>query len=182
MSKTSILSYIVLTLVIGYAFIYPAFGEISSLLEQKQKYVTTLETVGNIESKKNALQSKFDEIPPKTKADIETILPSSLNFVKLISQIDAVAANYGISVDKISVREVGSSVGNSIEEAGPIKDYQSSIVGFSFEASYDKFNTFVGELEKSLRILDVRLVKLNTAANGVYSYDVEFETYWLKQI
>lgn len=180
MSNISILAYIVLTLSISYAFIYPSVGEISGLLEEKQKYSDYVGMVNNIENKKDELLTEFNNISEEDKKDIETILPDSLDFVRLISQIDAVAANYGISIDKISSREVDPSVGSSIEEAGPSRPYQSSIIGFSSIASYEKFNEFMIELEKSLRILDVKSVKIGVQEDGLYSYDVEFETYWLK--
>lgn len=180
MNGISILAYLVLALSIGYAFIYPSMGDISALTAEKQKYNDSLEMVSNIESKKNELLAKFDSIPEEDKKEINTILPTSFDFVRLISQIDAVAARNGMSIDKISSKEIGSAVGNSIEEAGPQKPYRSAVIGFSFESSYEKFNVFINDLEKSLRILDVRSIKLNAGEKGTYSYDVEFETYWLK--
>jgi hypothetical protein len=181
MSNGSIIAYIVLTLAIGYAFIYSPLGDVNTLLDQKQKYADSLEMVNNIENKKNDLLAKFDNISTDDKKNIDTVLPSSLDFVKLVSQIDAVAAGHGISIDKISSKEDDPSVGTSIENAAPPKAYQSSTIGFSFSASYEKFTAFLGDLEKSLRILDIRTAKLGTKDTaGVYSYDVEFETYWLK--
>ena len=180
MSNISILAYVILTLSIGYAFIYPSAGDLSKLMEEKQKYSDYVEMTGNIENKKDELLTRFNNISEEDKKNIETILPDSLDFVRLISQIDAVAANYGISIDKISSREVDPSVGSSIEEAGPQRPYRSSVIGFSFTSSYDNFNGFMAELEKSLRILDVKSVKLSIQESGVYSYNVEFETYWLQ--
>jgi hypothetical protein len=37
------------------------------------------------------------------------------------------------------------------------------------------------ELEKSLRILDVKSVDLEEGEDGLHTFDVEFETYWLKE-
>ena len=180
MSSISIIAYLVLTLAIGYAFVYPSVGDISSLNQEKQKQQDSLDMVTTIESKKGELLTKFNNISPADKAEMATILPNSLDFVRLISQIDAVAANYGLSVDKISLKEVSSSVGNSIQTAEPNKPYQSAIIGFSFVASYDKFNLFLNDLEKSLRILNIKSLKIEPKEDGVYSYAVEFETYWLK--
>lgn len=150
-------------------------------MDQKKKYDDSLEMVSNIETKTNELLTRLKEIPDSERKNIETALPSSLDFVKLISQIDAVAANYGISIKSITSKEVGSSVGTSVENAEPPKTYHSSIIGFSFNASYDEFNAFMEELEKSLRILDIRSVKIVTQEDGrPYSYQVEFETYWFK--
>lgn len=180
MSSISIIAFIVLTLSVGYAFIYPSFNNINGLLDQKQNYLDSLDTVSNIENKKDELLTKLNEISEEDRKDIETILPSSFNFVKLISQIDSVASRYGISVDAVTSQEVGSAIGNSIENAEAPKTYSSAIVGFAFKSSYDQFNAFLLDLERSLRILDIKSVRLETSDTGVYSYRVEFETYWLK--
>lgn len=180
MSNITITAFIILTLSIGYAFIYPKTGEISSLLEEKQKYENTLEMVNNIENKKSELLTEFNKIPAQDKKNIETILPSSMDFVKLVAQIDKVAMGYDITVDKFSSKEISSSVGDSISTAQPPKPYDSTVISFSFEAPYDKFSGFMNDLEKSLRILDIKSIKLETKEKGIDSYQVEFETYWLK--
>lgn len=180
MSNITIIAYIILTLSIGYVFIYPKTGEISSLLEEKQKYENTLEVVNNIENKKNELLTEFNKISTQDRKNIETILPSSLNFVKLVAQIDKVAMGYGIIVDKFSSKETSFSVGDSIATAQPSKPYNSAVISFSFKSPYDKFSGFINDLEKSLRILDVRSTKLETQEKDINSYQVEFETYWLK--
>jgi len=180
MSNIAIITYLVLSLSIGYAFAYPKFGEVSILRDEKQKYEGYVETVANIENRKNDLLAQFNKVSAEDKKEIETIMPDSFDFVRLTSQIDLVAAKYAISIDNISSREVGSSVGGSISEAAPPKPFQSNILGFSFKASYEKFNQFIDDLEKSLRILDIKSIKVETGEGGVYSYTVEFETYWLK--
>ncbi len=181
MSNTSKLAYVILAILIGYIFIYPKTGEVSLLMAEKQKYESYLETLGSIESKKNELLTEFNKISVEDKKDIETILPNSLDFVKLMSQIDSVAAKYGILIDKITSKETSLSVGDSIENAQPQKIYNSAIIGFSFTASYNDFNNFMNDLEKSLRILDIKSIKLEVREKGAYSYNVEFETYWLKK-
>jgi Tfp pilus assembly protein PilO len=181
MSGTSIISYIIITLSLGYAFIYPTVGDLSQLSEQKQKYLDLLEKVENIEDQKNKLLAKFNEISAEDRKSIETILPSSFDFVRLVSQIDAVAKKYGIAVEKVASRELSSSVGNSIETAAPAKIYNSAVISFSFASNYENFRNFLNDLEKSLRILDSRSVKLTTQEKGALAFELEFETYWLKE-
>jgi hypothetical protein len=107
--------------------------------------------------------------------------------VKLISQIDAVAAGYGISIGSITVKGQSAPAGNSIGEAQPPKPYESAVIGFTFKSSYENFNTFMNMLGKSMRILDIKSMKLDAnkskddKALGIYLYGVEFETYWLNQ-
>jgi Tfp pilus assembly protein PilO len=126
------------------------------------------------------LLTKFNQIPVADKKSIDTVLPNSLDFVKLISQIDSVAGSQGIMLDKINSRETDSSVGESVAEAKPARPYHSAIISFSFTTTYEKFNVFMAALEKSLRILDVKSLKIEALENGLYIYSVDLETYWLK--
>ncbi|MEK7669435.1 MAG: type 4a pilus biogenesis protein PilO [Patescibacteria group bacterium] len=180
MSNTTILFYVILTLSIGYAFIYPTAGDLSALMDERQKQENYLEMISKIEVKKNELLTEYNNISVDDKKYIGTILPDSFDFVRLISQIDAVGSKYGLSIDKTSFKEINASSGDSISEAGPPKTYQSATISFSFDASYSQFNSFMDDLGKSLRILDIKSMKLSAKETGVYSYDVEFEVYWLK--
>jgi Tfp pilus assembly protein PilO len=181
MSSIAKLAYVILTAAIGWAFIYSPMGDLQSLIDQKQGYSNSLATIGNIETKKNELVTKFGNISEEEKKDIETFLPSSLNFVRLISQIDSIAANHGISIDKISSKDTTPAAGEPVEGAQPPQgSYNKALISFSFLASYDAFNAFMSELEKSMRILDINSVKLTVRPDGTYLYDVQFETYWLK--
>ncbi len=180
MSSTSTLTCFVLALAIGYAFVFPAFSEVSILMEDKQGYEDSLKMVAEIENRKNELLTEFNNISETDKKNIETVLPDSLDYVKLVSDIDAVAALHGISIDKITKKELDSSVGDSIENAEPQKAYKSGIIGFSFVASHQRFNDFISNLETSLRILDIRSLKIEAQENGLYAYDIEFEAYWFK--
>jgi len=180
MSNTSILFYFILTISIGYAFIYPTVGEISALMDERQKQEDYLEMISKIEIKKNELLTEYNNISVDDKKYIATILPDSFDFIRLISQIDTIGSKYGVSIDKTSFKESSGSSGDSISEAGPQKSYQSATISFSFDASYNQFNSFMDDLGKSLRILDIKSMKLSSKETGVYSYDVEFEVYWLK--
>lgn len=180
MSGTTILSYIILSACIVYAFANPAYQEIRLLREEKGKYEDSLALVADIENKKNVLLEQYNSISEEDKKKISTVLPDSLDFVKLVADIANVASENGVIIDNISLKEMDSSVGESISDAGSPKPYRSAIIGFSFGGSFSQFNTFIGSLEKSLRILDIRSVKLQTNDGGRDSYQVEFETYWVK--
>ncbi|KKP56483.1 MAG: hypothetical protein UR80_C0018G0007 [Parcubacteria group bacterium GW2011_GWB1_35_5] len=180
MSSISIIAYIILALSVGYAFVYPSMGEVSILMDEKEKYETSLEMVNNIENKKNELLTEFNKISAEDKKDIDTVLPNSLNFVRLVSQISSVASKYNIVIDKTSYRKTSPSSGESIGEEQSETMFDSAIINFSFSASYPNFKNFTDDLEKSLRILDIRNIKITTGEKKEYIYEVEFETYWLK--
>ncbi len=180
MSGTSLLTLLVLTLSIGYVFTYPSFNDVSLLQAEQDKYQHYLDAVADIENRKNQLLEEFNRISEEDKKNIDTILPNNLDFVKLTAQIDAVGSKNGVQIDRVSYREVDPSIGGSIAEAEPAKPFRSAIITFSFDTTHERFGTFMDGLEKSLRILDVRSVRINAMQGNQNTYMVEFETYWLK--
>jgi len=182
MSGTSKLVMLIVSLAIGYFFVYSPSKTLPSLIGQQQDYRHFLATIGDIETKKGELLTKYNNIPQEYRQTINTVLPDSLDFVRLVSQIDSVAAGYGISIDNITSRETSNSVGETVEGAQPERVYNSAIVGFSFITSYENFSLFINHLEKSLRILDIKSLTIKEGEEGTFVFGVEFETYWLKPL
>lgn len=174
------LGYLLLSLSIGYVFVCSPWAEVSSLNDTKKQYGEFLDTISQIESKKAELQSQFNQISEEDKRDINTVLPNSFDYVKLVSEIDNVAKNYGIVIDKITVNPLDSSVGDSVANAGSPKPYRSAVLGFSFGSDYEEAMTFIDELERSMRILDIRSMKVEESKEFGYFFSMQFETYWLK--
>ncbi len=180
MNSTSGTMYIVLALAIAYAFTYPMYNELFAIMDQKQVYEDALATVATIESKKSQLEQAYASIPEASKKEIETLLPKSPSSVALVSQIDTVAAKYGISIDNIISSEVSQSLPGAIADGAQPNPYQTSIIGFGFISTYENFRKFTDDLEKSLRILDVSSVRITPQTKGLYNFVIEFETYWFK--
>src|SRR3989344_6339880 len=98
MSSTAILSYVIFSLSVIYAFSMPLANETFALLDQQAQYEEMVDKMRNLENKKNALLAEFNKISADNIKKIETLIPSSLNFVKLVADIDAVATRHGISI------------------------------------------------------------------------------------
>jgi len=135
-------------------------------MDKKQQYEQTLQTVSNIENTKQALLTKFNKISDADKQNINTILPNSFNFTKLISQIDTVAESYGIAIKDVTSQDMNPTAGSSIADAQPKSPYSSAVIGFSFSAPYNKFSGFLNDLEKSTRILDINSLQLKVDEKG----------------
>jgi Tfp pilus assembly protein PilO len=124
--------------------------------------------------------TSFNNIPESEKKVINTVLPDSKNFVKLVSDIDLVASKYAISIDQIASEEIGTSADTSIADAGPEKIYEASLISFNFSSSYENFRKFMNDLERSLRVLDVKSVDIKPQDEQIFNFAVKLQTYWLK--
>lgn len=178
MSSTSTLSYIIISIAVLYALVLPKWDELSVLRAEESKYQDAILKTQQIEQKKNDLLAKFNEVKSEDRARIESLIPDKYDYVRLVSQIDSIGSRYGISIDKVQSREHDTSVGNSIGEAAPPKIYKSATISFTFNSTYENFNKFMDDLERSLRILDIKSIRISALEGSVYTYDVEIDTYW----
>lgn len=179
MNSTTTLSYIVITGAIIYAFTMPVMGDLGRLMDQKAVYQEAIAAATEIEEKKNTLLADFNRISAADIDRVETLIPNSLNFVKLVADIDTVASRHGISVNSVSYNDNSLDVASLAEaEAQVIDNYKSATISFEFISSYERFNDFLNDLERSLRILDVKSVQISTGVNATYNYQVAFDTYW----
>jgi uncharacterized protein YoxC len=101
----NILSYLILSIAVIYSFVLPSYGEISFLMEENKKYDNSIESIRQIENRTTELLTQVKNIDPEVKNKVETVLPNSLDFVRLVSQIDNVASNYALRINDISVVE-----------------------------------------------------------------------------
>lgn len=84
------------------------------------------------------------------------------------------------------------SLSGSGEAAQPSFVSRLVTINVSLKGSYEDFKAFLNDAERDLRILDLRSLSLtpgqkgdketeSSAGAGVYSFDLEFETYFLPQ-
>lgn len=175
---TSFASYFLISCALLYAFAYPFWTEVSMKIQEKEKYQKTIEEVNSLNQKKDQLLAQIKNIDEEDKKRIDTFMPTSLDFVKLTSDINDVGSKYGIKVDKVSSIEKDKSVGNSINEAQPPKPYNTASISFSVTTSYQNFIKFIGDLERSLRVLDIKNIVINPLQGGNFDFKIEMDTYW----
>jgi hypothetical protein len=106
------------------------------------------------------------------------MLPDNVDNIRLIIDIDNVAARRGLTLKNVELGDISSGVRrseNAVGESGPVGSVE---VGFSVSANYENMLLFLQDLEHSLRILDVESLDF---ASGVGVNDVNFtlRTYWL---
>lgn len=175
---TSFASYLLISCALLYSFAYPFWTEVSMKMEEKSKYQKTINDVNMINQKKDQILAQIKNMSEEEKQRIDTFMPSSLDFVKLTSDINDVGEKYGITVDRVTSVQKDNSVGNSISEAQPAKTYNTAAISLSFSSSYPNFLKFVTDLEKSLRMLDVKSVTINPTQGSSYDIRLDLDTYW----
>jgi len=144
-----------------------------------------LVTAGEYAARQNQLASARNAINPKDLERISAFLPDSVDNVRLILDLNALAARSGLSLANIDVA-TGNSNANAAGNASanssitPINPVSSVDLVLSAVGTYSALQNFLKNMELSRRLLDVRDLSVKSSATGVYTYQMILRLYWLR--
>jgi len=180
MKNNTAIILLLLSVGISYTFTNGQYQDVKELQALSNKYSETLQNAAAIVELRDRLLVTYESLP---QSDIERIgkaLPDKMDTVRLALDLDGIASRYGVTIKSIQTSITASSDPNSIvlpENAGV---YDKATVSFNFVSNYGNFTKLVTDLEKNLRIMDIKTVSFQAAESGLYEHRVSVETYWLK--
>ena len=190
---------ILISVALFFFLIDPEYKDVQELQAQVEANNETLKIARDLSVKREELRNKFNNISQEERAELEKLLPDTVDNVRLIIDINNIAEQFGIVIRNININAdedtataagtvgaQGSTFEGVIEESS-VKYVDKSKIGvitfsFSVAAKYEVFLEFLRELEESLRIVDIRNIQISrgSAEGSIYDYNVTMDTYWLK--
>ena len=171
--------FLVIAASIFFGYIDPAYSRIQELRTEESEFNEALTRSRELQQVRDQLLSRYNVIAPQSIARLEKLLPDNIDNVRLILDMDSIAARYGMRTRNVQLQS-----GDGRASAGQIgqdeRAYQSVVLSFSVSGSYDNFRAFIADLERSLRLVDVVNISFTPTESGVYDYAVSVKTYWLK--
>lgn len=131
-------------------------------------------------NKQQQLIATRDAIDPANLARLTTFLPDSVDNVRIILDLQALAARSGFSLSNIDVSTVSDT-----SAAGGMPNAEVSPVGsidlsLSAVGTFSAFQNFLTGVENSQRLLDVRDISVTNSDTGLYTYRMTLRLYWLR--
>lgn len=151
-----------------------------------------LSNAKSLQQERDILVEKYNIVTPEDRVKIETFLPSNVESIDIIQQVQDIGSEHNIVVKNVDFdpdqvknpdeegddnARLGRTQRIQTEELAPYDTYD---LEFSVQGSYAKFVSFLGSIEKSLRLIDVTEITFNSRAQaedkGTYSdtYDYTF--------
>lgn len=158
---------------------------------------SVLENIRLYKDKADQLINEYNGIETNDIDRLEKFLPDDVNNVKLILAVQNVADDLGISIKNVTYDATSQKTSNgqvvTSQDAlnRQTKDYGSFDMNVTVSGRYPEFVTFLTQIEKSLRIVDVRQIDfaakdskagVSPTSNEVYQFDIDLRTYWLNQV
>jgi Tfp pilus assembly protein PilO len=132
-----------------------------------------------LQNVRDQLLSRYNTFPQADMDKLQKLLPDHIDNVRLILDLDSMAAKYGMRVKNVTTDDDNSRAAQG--ELGPDESaYESVILSFTVTGTYDTFRQFLADLEKSLRLVDVVGLDFNANDTGIYDFTFHVKTYWLK--
>jgi Tfp pilus assembly protein PilO len=152
---------------------------IKNLQAEYAEYQTALNNSNQIRAKRQALMEKRGEINPEDLQKLEKLLPDNIDNIKLVINMNQIAQKHtlvlkNLKLDTAVKTDTPNKLGSDNNKYGTVG------LSFSVSSSYDNFQNFLNDLEKSLRLVDITDLSITGNDSGVFDFSVGMKTYWLK--
>lgn len=172
---------LLLSLGLFYTFTNPQYKEVKELSTLASEYQSILKNISQIVELRDSLLATYATISRAEIDRMNAVLPDNVDTVKLALDLDNMAARYGVSIKNIQTAIGGNSGAGLIVLPEYEKKYDTATVTFSFIAAYANFNRLLADIERNLRIMDIKSITFQSSDSGFYDYQISAETYWLKK-
>lgn len=198
------LSFLIIAAIMFFTLDKPLYEKITSLKVDVDVYNKALASTTELQQTRDELVENYKSISQEDKDRLEHFLPSSVNNIQLILEIEKLANRNGMPIKDIEFE--GENKTNSQQKAktskdsGQKDDQESLSYGvfplvFAVDGKYDNFVSFLKEVELNLRMVDVKGVSFSVPQEGssavsvqksdskdpnIYSFKVDADIYWLK--
>lgn len=173
---------ILLIAAIGLFAVYtnPSYQQSKATAAEVAQYNDALTKSQELKAVRDQLISKRNTFSADDVAKLQKILPDNVDNIRLIIDINNIAARHGLSLKDVQLGTVSDSrdTPNPLASGSSGDAVGSVTIGFSMNATYDDMLAFLQDLEHSLRIIDVQSLSF-TVGGGKSDYAFSIRTYWL---
>lgn len=179
--------FLVIAAGLFFSYIDPAYTAVQALKVQEGHLDAALTGAKQLQERRQTLLKQYGDFSDTDLSRLKKLLPDNIDNVRLLIDIDSIAATYGLTVRNYTF-STGARTNQTAgaEDAEPVGTAQLSFV---VTGPYQDFKSFLFDIESSLRLMDITSFSVNadspldqadgTTATG-NSYTVAVQTYWLK--
>ena len=173
---------IVASIGIFFGYIQPSYGTIQGMWAKQDSYNGAIDQVNTLKETIAQRQKTLSGFSADDLAKLNKFLPSSIDNVRLIIDINNIASNFGLAIKGITL-DRPDTASAPVQTVANQNGYNSVTVSFDVVATYSTFLSFIQGLEKSLRLVDIVSISFSpTTGNSTatYDYHITLRTDWLK--
>lgn len=168
---TAILILIVAGVAVPF-FILPLWDEVSIVRGQKAALDEAIENTEKFVSLRNTLTARLEEFTPTQQARVNALLPTTLDEVQIMLDLQQLALRNGMSLSSITPSE-------DIESGGGGALYGTLAIEMSLSGTYAELENFLMELSESLMLFEVTSLGFGRPdeTTRISEFSITVETY-----
>ncbi len=185
--------FIIIAVGLFFSYIRPAYDILLAFKEQAIRLDASIVKTDDLLEKHDRLLGKYSSISPEDRQKLEQLLPTSIDVVHLIIDIDALSTRRNLKIRSFGIPDIETKEvvptrrGASENTQGKDDDLvDSATITIECDGEYSDFKMFLYDIEKNLSLMDLigldidvsDITQVNTENEIVYEF--ELQTYWLK--
>lgn len=194
-----ILPGFLIALALGIFFTYTnkQYAKVKELRVVNASYEKAIADSVELIKKRDQVVNAYNSISEENRQKLDRILPDHVDSIRIINDLKSLLARRGVTLKDVKTGNAKAVVGkNTTAKANPSADLvseqpteaqegdtiKSETITLRFTTSYENFSQVMKDIQSSLRIIEVSKVRFDSKEkeNGLYDFEVEFKTFWLK--
>lgn len=151
---------------------------INELQVEVEQYEKALNDINKISAKRDDLIKAKSTMSTDNLSKLEKLLPDNIDNIKLVIDIRNIAEKNSLVLKSIKLDTSNNSESGKIGQDN--SKYGTVGLSFSVNSSYEKFQAFLTDLEKSLRLVEISELLVTGNDTDIYDFSISLKTYWLK--
>jgi hypothetical protein len=163
---------IVVALVIFFFFSKPMFAEIKLLQGETTQYQEAVTRATELNAELSSKLSQKRSYPAEALEKLEALVPSEIDEVRILNDLNEMARSHNMLFGNVTVspskEEATEEEGVTVSRTISYDTLTATDITFSLIGTYDQFKQFLGDMEKSLVMLEVLNIGFSPA-EGMFS-------------
>jgi len=155
-------------------------GGVIELRSQQEILSKAIRDSENLKGRIDTLNRQLDSVPQISRLD--NFLPTQLDEIQLIVDVNNIARQSGMAIGEIDIRADSANQnqrGGTPSAGSGDPQVRNLTMSFAVVGSYGQLKSFLGDLARSLRIMDVESLSFSLSEDGRNRYNIRITTYWL---
>ncbi|NOY35883.1 MAG: type 4a pilus biogenesis protein PilO [bacterium] len=173
------LIFLAAAVMVFFAWTKPNFAEVGKLQKKEAAFNEILGNSKRLQTVRDEILSEYNSISQDDLDKLNKILPSKMEAIKLIIEIESIAKSHGLILKNIDVKkgkeESDASFGPKKEDFGEVS------MAMSVAGRYGSFVSFLKDLERNSSLIDIDRITFISSDTDSYEFNVGAVTYWKKQ-
>ncbi len=156
----------------------PIIDEVEILRAQDEAFNSSLASSKELMAERDEILSQYNSISQDDFGRMDKLLPPRMNAVNLMIEVDNLARTRGLLLKRIDVKKQEAE--QKISFGSEKKYFEEIPVSMTLTGSYESFIAFLGQMEKSLSLVDIKELTFNAGKINSYEFNIKAKTYWKK--